>query len=169
MATIDITNPGADLPALKSALNAITRVPGYCLVTKSADQTAQNLSATVNLTFDTDASDADGLHSTVSNTDQLVIPASWNGRLIEVGCHMHLSSVTATSSAYLGVLRGGATFVGDDSIGVNVGAYTDARLNVRTAPIIANTGDVYTFQCHCSDTSVTIEAEDTYAWARIVD
>jgi len=73
---------GADDSTLVAASGAATGLAWQIIpavhVTKS-DTTALGLSAWTSLTFDTETSDTDAMHSTVSNTSRLTVPTGGDG------------------------------------------------------------------------------------------
>jgi hypothetical protein len=129
------------------------------LVKKASDQTAANFNFT-NLTWDTEVYDTGTYHDTGSNTSRITIPAGANGKYGVLKANVRLSSVTASSISWLGIIRASS----GDWDGVGMFSKQNTNLSevwneVETAPILLATSQIYEAQLQCGDTSTTLEQE----------
>lgn len=138
------------------------------LVYKGTDQTAANYSSITAITYDTEAYDTDGFHSTSVNTDQFTIPAGISKVRLSAGIYVTLG--TASAVAYLAIQKGGAVtgWVGQAgaSRGVNSAAVI---LNTYTPVIEVVEGDTFNTTFFYGDTSVTVEALRTWFAIEVIE
>lgn len=101
-----------------------------CRVYNSAVQ-ALTTAVQAAITFDTERFDTQSIHSTVSNTSRLTVPASWGGIWLIGGCCGFAANATGSRSLFLKVNN--TTYIG------NIRIAADATASATTDLAIAST------------------------------
>lgn len=154
---IDIANPGTDEAALEAALRAIL-YPRGALVTRSADQTAANYTATAAIPFDSEVRDTDGIHSNTVNNTRLTVPSGVT--LVRLKAMLRLANVAGDLWLHMLFGKNGGTpdFVGNGRLLTEVGNGSPA-LNICSALLEVAPGDYFEVFLNVeTDTSISVQA-----------
>jgi len=143
------------------------------LVTKAADQTTFNSGAFPSLTWDSEVYDPDGAHDNVTDNNGLIIPSAWNGKYGIFRGTVALSSVTANSTLRSVMQKFVSSvdtpWVGRPWVSLHGGNFTVASQTPSTPPVLLATGHEYRIAINCSDTSVTVEADESAFSVQVLD
>lgn len=135
-------------------------------VKKSVDQTTANYSGIAAVAWDAEVFDTAAFHDAGDNT-KLIIPASLNGYYVTVAAMVQADAVTANSSIDVTIFKNGALFDGAGSQMRSSGLGVDASANrawtqCRSHVVQVSTGDYFEAMLHCSDTSITVTAANSF-------
>jgi hypothetical protein len=152
--TITVTVNAVAGPAIEGAL-----------VKKSSDQTAANYSTATIIDWATASYDSDSFFSGGSPS-RLTVPSAFNSRYVIVSACVEATSITGGENISLEILKGGSDAYDGRAgqlRGVAAGAtgLTKAWIQCSTPPILVATGDYFEAKFSTTDTSITIEAENS--------
>jgi hypothetical protein len=139
-----------------------------CLVKKSADLTAQDLTGGAAVTWDTDVYDTDALHDTGANTERITIPAGLNGTYGVLTAFLSFAAVGSPHHAgLLRIRKNAGAWIGSvlsSPCAANNGqASTAGWVQANTGAIPLATNDFFDIITQTvTDTSVTIKAESSF-------
>lgn len=139
------------------------------LVTKAADQTGANYSAGAMISFDSATYNTDGIYAGGSPT-RLSAPAGVS--LVQVGGNVSCSQVTGGADTFVALYKNGS---GPTSYSGGVDVVCDfsgttPKVNFTSPPLVVVGGTDY-FEILLtipSDSSITVHANSTYFWMRII-
>lgn len=128
----------------------------YALAWKETD--AQDNFTNVLVTYSTDISDAGDIHNTSADTDDFVIPASWNGRYASLSANIKITG--SVTNGRLQSEKNGAAYIGN---GIFSNDHTS--LNIYGAPVVVATGDVFNFRVSTASATDDLAAGEEETWA----
>jgi hypothetical protein len=133
-----------------------------CLVTKSADLTAQNATSGLTQTFNTETYDTDGWHESVTNPTRLTVPAGLGINYVVLRGQVGTSLDGADSGRTLTVLKNGSAM--DPGVFmIHEDGGTLARIQVESYPVPVVDGDYFELNFTTeTDNSITITANRTW-------
>lgn len=140
------------------------------LITKSANQTGQNISGGAFLTFNTVVYDT---NSITNSSQYFVIPSAFNNAYGLLTATMSLANVTANNACHMwiaqnsgGTLFAGITWKGVPMLGYNVSgngqSSTSAWYHVASQPVLLATNDRYEVITQNTDANVDIQKESSF-------
>jgi len=140
------------------------------LVYKTADQLGANYTANPTyINFDGESYDTDSIHSTVTNTSRLTVPAGVSKVKLSGG--IALNNVTANKYLFLAIDKNGATtaYPGQPVQGAILDALFPC-LNVSSPVVAVTSGDYFELRLLVeADTSVDLMATDTWFSMEIIE
>ncbi len=131
------------------------------LAVNSVNRAGQNISGSVNLTFDTDSYDSDGFHDTGSNTSRLTVPVAYNGRYGIIKANYALQNVSNSQQGNIVIKKNGGSFTTASVQNMQNGPVGHFWIDTETQPTLLATGDYFEMTAYCQDTSVQIDAIGT--------
>lgn len=141
-----------------------------CVAKINADVTAHNYSTPEDLTFNgADVYDTDALHDPASNNTKIIATSAVNGKYGILYSNINTSLVASSSNNSIVIQKGNTnSYNGFGGRGGSNGAFNNSAVCGRTQIVQLTTGDEFTAQFYCSDTSITLEQESTTFGLRVL-
>ncbi len=154
----------ADASKNKTILISQLRTAMFCgaKVKKSTDQTAANYSSGAALAWDTEEFDTDGWHDNVTNNSRLSVPSGLPITKVRLTVAVHGTSVTNSSNINIYLEKTGSGLVDFPVQTFQQGAQAGFFINGTHIDSCTAGTDYYRAILFCSDTSITVESEDSY-------
>jgi hypothetical protein len=163
---------GIDATDVQGALEELAAKTGYrgAIVRKASNQAGANFTAGGAITFDQEIADTDGIHSNLTNTSRLTVPAGVTRVKLE-GQVAIWGTLDAGQWARANISKNGASDFGGDAF---VTGYADVAgdlyLNLATPELPVTAGDYFELRLVIeSDASVTLHAARTWFSLRIIE
>ncbi len=145
-----------------------TKMQG-AMAKRSADLTAQNMTAGQIITWDAEVYDTDNIHDNVTNNSRLTTPAG--ATYVRCGCTITLANVTAGDDLTVAIRKNGSTTY-DGTAQMCVDAASAAPcINISTGPVPVTGGTDY-FEVVVfvsSDTSIDLTANRSNFWMEVLE
>ena len=115
---------------------------------RNASTLGITVSTWTGLTFDTEAYDFSGMHTTTGSTGRLTVPQNGEGVYL-IGGNVQFTALDATSACYaVRITRNGTTQIAEQFLVFSVN--NPVELNIHTVDRVAASGDYLTMEVYCS-------------------
>jgi hypothetical protein len=165
------TNFWIEVVEYTSANKLVSVSPTGAMVTKTADQTAVNLTTATEITWNSEVYDSDNFHDNATNNTRLTVPAGVSR--VRVGFNLALANHGAGGTLIARIAKSGA--VDWDGMGGQTNADIISDLNNvsgMTGPVDVVEGDYFELRAQitsATDTSVDIDASRSTFWIEVID
>lgn len=167
-----LADDSADAPLTASALTlsatplpvasggTATTTTGVVEVKKNANQTAADYTAGAVVAWDTDVTDTNNFHDTVTNNSRLTSVAGYT--YADVGCNVLMASQTLTDAVTLEILESGAVLARQ----ISTAATASPAIAIQVIGRVINTPGTTYYECKLTtsvDNSITITTSSRFS------